>query len=99
MNVYALVDKELERLHYQLNEARRQDERSSNMIAQSQFGSMSNGAGMGMGAPQYSGPEVRHLQAKIDRFHDYMFRALETTDLKIQEKVAEMALADVQKEN
>jgi hypothetical protein len=96
MNVYTLVDKELERLHFQLNEARRQDERSSNMIAQSQFG-ISSGGAMG-GAPQYSGPEVRHLQAKIDRFHDYMFRALETTDLKIQEKVAELALADVQKE-
>ena len=97
MNVYTLVDKELERLHYQLNEARRQDERSANLMAHSQFGGISGGAAMG--APQYSGPEVRHLQAKIDRFHDYMFRALETTDLKIQEKVAEMALADVQKEN
>lgn len=95
-NIYSLANAELERLHQLVVEMSRQHERHQHQQPMGYAG-ISSGAGMSS-YPQYASSDLTMIYHKIERFHEYLFKALETSDEKIQEKVAELALTDVQKE-
>jgi hypothetical protein len=61
----------------------------------SQFSYMANGTNGGSYSP--SSPQVQHAQNMIIQLNEAMLVILKQHDMKIQEKIAELALADVQK--
>lgn len=82
-NIYALVDAELTRLHQVAN---RMD------IPPSQFSLSSNGSSYG----GFLSPNAQNAQNMIAQLNEAMLCILRQHDVKIQEKIAELALADVQ---
>jgi hypothetical protein len=100
-NVYSLANAELQRLHELLIHAQRNpDPHQHQAMGGLAYGGLSSGSSAGiLGYPySYGGMDVRTIYQKIDAFHAIILEAMKTMDIKIQEKVAELALTDVQKE-
>ena len=92
VNIYSLADAELDRLHRLMFEA----DRHAQMMSPSPHYSGSAAGSFS----SYSYPvDPRMVFDRIARLNDAILEGIRTTDTKVQEKVAELALTDVQKEN